>query len=118
VSDNTDTPAKTFALVKATCDTQQKREGGLGIDTDVTLLRLCCRVCFGPQERHSQSRVQECDCSNACDPTVVRTQCFRGRRNHGQTMHQWYVMLLRAKKTTLSEVLHSFLKCMNVSLSK
>lgn len=35
MSDNTDIPAEIFALIKATRDTQQKREGELGLDTNV-----------------------------------------------------------------------------------
>lgn len=35
MSDNTDIPAEVFALIKATRDTQQKREGELGLDANV-----------------------------------------------------------------------------------
>lgn len=81
------------------CEIRTEEGRWLVIDTYVTLLCLCCRVCFGPQESHLQRGVGvSAAISSACYPATVHTRCFRGRRNHGHSVHRWYIMLLRWKK--------------------
>lgn len=73
MSENTDIPAKSLLLSRPH-EIRTEEGRWLAIETYVTLLCFCCRVCFGPQESHLERGAGlSVAVSSACYPATVHT---------------------------------------------